>query len=266
VDVRPTVTSTSNAAVKAARRLARTNRRSGEPFLVEGPQAVREAVAHLRRLFVTEAAAGRHPDLVERAERSGADIIVVSEPVLESLADTVAPQGLIGVADLASADLDVVAGASSLIVVLWEVRDPGNAGTIIRTADAAGADAVVLAGDSVDPRNAKAVRASAGSLFHLPVAQVGEWQEVAAACRSAGLRLLAADARGTVRHTELDLTAGSALVFGNEARGLDAKVVDDCDLVARVPIHGAAESLNLAATAAVMLYEAARQRAVEVPA
>jgi RNA methyltransferase, TrmH family len=266
VDPRPTVTSTSNAAVKAARKLARTNRRSGEPFLVEGPQAVREALAHLRRLFVTEAAFGRDPELVEHAERAGVEIIAVSESVLGSLADTVTPQGVIGVADLPPADLRAVVGTASLIVVLWEVRDPGNAGAIIRTADAAGADAVVLAGDSVDPRNAKAVRASAGSLFHLPVVEVAEWQEVADTCRSAGLQLIAADARGAVRHTEIDLTAGSVLVFGNEARGLDVSVVADCDLVARVPIHGAAESLNLAATAAVILYEAARQRTVEVPA
>lgn len=260
MDARQTVTSTSNPAVKAARKLARANRRAGDAFLVEGPQAVREGIEHLRQLFVTPVAAGRNADLIDDAERVGVDVVLVTETVLGSIAGTVTPQGLIGVAELASVPLaDALAGAE-LAVVLWEVRDPGNAGTIIRTADAAGVDAVVLTGDSVDPRNGKAVRASVGSLFHLPVAEAPDWHEVAAACRARGMRLVAADAHGTVIHTELDLTQPTALVFGNEAHGLDAKVVADCDLVAKVPILGKAESLNLAATVAVMAYEAARQR------
>jgi RNA methyltransferase, TrmH family len=266
VDLPPTVTSTSNAAVKAARKLARPNRRREEPFLVEGPQAVGEALGHLQRLFVTEAAAQRAGELIARAERAGVEIMAVSDTVLAGLAQTVTPQGLVGVAELPPVAAGEVLDGASLVVVLWEARDPGNAGTIIRTADAAGADAVVLTGDSVDPRNGKAVRASAGSLFHLPVVELSDWHEAASACRAAGLRLIAADARGAVIHTDLDLTAPSAVVLGNEARGLDPKVVADCDLVLRVPIHGAAESLNLAATAAVVLYEAARQRVAGAPA
>jgi RNA methyltransferase, TrmH family len=256
----------SNAAVKAARKLARTNRRSGEPFLVEGPQAVREGLPHLRRLFVTEVAAQREASIVERAEAAGVPIVQVTEQVLGGLAETVSPQGMVGVAELAPAALTPTLEGASLVVVLWEARDPGNVGTVIRTADAAGADAVVLAGDCVDPRNGKAVRASAGSLFHLPVPEVADWDEVAHACRTAGLQLIAADARGAVTHTELDLSAPSAIVLGNEAHGLDGDVRTGCDVVARVPIHGAAESLNLAATAAIVLYEAARQRTAGVPA
>lgn len=260
MDARQTVTSTSNPAVKAARKLARANRRGATAFLVEGPQAVREGIGHLRQLLVTPAAAARNADLVDEAESAGVDIVLVTETVLGSIAGTITPQGLIGVAKLPAPPLTAALADARLAVVLWEVRDPGNAGTIIRTADAAGVDAVILTGDSVDPRNGKAVRASVGSLFHLPVAEVADWHEVAAACRARGMRLVAADADGTVTHTELDLTGPTALVFGNEAHGLDAKVVADCDLVAKVPILGRAESLNLAATVAVMAYEAARQR------
>ncbi len=260
MDARQTVTSTSNPAVKAARKLARANGRGADAFLVEGPQAVREGIGHLHRLFVTPAAAARNADLVDDAEAAGADIVVVTETVLGSIAGTITPQGLIGVAALADPPLADALSGADLAVVLWEVRDPGNAGTIIRTADAAGIDCVILTGDSVDPRNGKAVRASVGSLFHLPVAQVPDWHEVAAACRARGMRLVAADAAGSVTHTQLDLTEPTALVFGNEAHGLDAKVIADCDLVAKVPILGKAESLNLAATVAVMAYEAARQR------
>lgn len=261
MDARPPVTSTSNPAVKAARRLARAgSRRPGDAFLVEGPQAVREAVGHLRRLLVTDAALTREADLVAAAARAGAEVVPVAEPVLASVAGTVTPQGLVGIADLPEPDLAAALDGAALVVICWEIRDPGNAGTVVRTADAAGADAVVLAGDCVDPRNAKAVRASAGSLFHLPVVSECDWSAVVGACRARGLRLVAADAAGAAVHTELDLTAPTALVFGNEARGLDGKVAADCDVVARVPIAGRAESLNLAATVAVMAFEAARQR------
>jgi TrmH family RNA methyltransferase len=255
------VTSTSNPAVKAARKLARGPRRGDDAFLVEGPQAVREAGEHLLRLLVTESALEREPELVRDVEGRGAEVVVVSDEVLASVADTVTPQGLVGIASLAPADLGAALSGAGLVVVCWEVRDPGNAGAIIRTADAAGAGAVVLTGDSVDPRNGKAVRASAGSLFHLPVVVEPDWATVAGACRAEGLRLVAADASGGVLHTDLDLATPTALVFGNEARGLDGPVRDDCDVVARVPILGRAESLNLAATVAVMTYESARQRA-----
>lgn len=257
----PPITSTSNPAVKAARRLARVDgRRLGEDLLVEGPQAVREALEHLSRLFVTASAAEREAELVSAAHSRGTDVLIVSDGVLAQLAQTVTPQGLVGIGHLGEPGLQAALAGASLAVVLWQVRDPGNAGTIVRTADAAGADAVVLAGDCVNPRNGKAVRASAGSLFHLPVASEPHWPAVADACRAQGLRLVGADPAGAVAYTDLDLAEPTALVFGNEARGLDAEVAADCDVLAAVPILGRAESLNLSATVAVMAYEAARQR------
>ena len=153
-----------------------------------------------------------------------------------------------------------------LVAVLASVRDPGNAGTIIRTADAAGADAVVLSAESVDLYNPKCVRATTGSLFHLPVVVGSPVAEIVAAAHTAGLRVLAADGAGDADlDDELDsgrLAAPTAWLFGNEAWGLPAELRALADAVVRVPIHGKAESLNLAAAAAVCLYASARAQRV----
>ncbi len=258
-----TITSTDNPAVRAARRLARaTTRRRDDPFLVEGPQAVSEAAAHLERLFVNGRGAAQHGGLVARVRRAGVPVVEVTDPVLASLTGTVTPQGLVGVARLASPSLDDVLDALGLGVVLVEAADPGNAGAIVRTADAAGADAVVLTRGSVDPANAKAVRASAGSLFHLPVLRGAGLDDVLEGCRARGITTVATTASAPTLVTDVDLTGRCALLFGNEAHGLDTDVIGRCDRQVRVPIHGRAESLNLAATVAVVAYEAARQRDV----
>lgn len=257
-----TVTSVRNPAVKAARKLARSTRRSPSTgVLVEGPYAATEAVAYLERLFVTEAARQDHAGLVERAGARDVAVTTVSEEVCAAITTTVRSQGVVGVAHLPSPVLEDALRGARLVLVCFEVRDPGNAGAIVRTADAAGVDAVVFAGDSVDPRNPKAVRSSAGSLFHLPVVDRVTWPAVLTACREAGLRLLAADASAADRHTDVDLTVPTAIVTGNEAHGLDPRVQADCDAAVSVPILGGAESLNLAAAVAVLTYEAARQRA-----
>jgi TrmH family RNA methyltransferase len=156
--------------------------------------------------------------------------------------------------------LDGLPAAPRLVCVLAEVRDPGNAGTVIRAADAFGADAVATTSGSVDPQSPKAARAAAGSLFHLPVVAGVPWPDLRAALRERQLRLVGADphAPATVQAAPLD--EPMALVLGNEAHGLPPAVRDDLDLVVRVPLAGRAESLNLAAAAAVLLYEASRQR------
>jgi TrmH family RNA methyltransferase len=159
-----------------------------------------------------------------------------------------------------------LAGQPRLVAVLYGVADPGNAGTVIRVADAAGADAVLLAGDTVDPHNGKCVRASAGSLFHLPITRTRRSEDVLVACRNAGLRLVAADGYATADLDDAEdaLAQPTAWVFGSEAHGLPADVLAEVDEALRVPIHGRAESLNLATAAAVCLYATARaQRSTE---
>ena len=271
------ITSTRAPRVNAARRLGKRSFRAADrAFLVEGPQAVREAVHDPRQLvtelFVTGEAAARHAEIVAAARGGGVPVHHVSGEVLGALSQTVTPQGLVAVARFCDVPLDdALTPSSRLVVVLYAVRDPGNAGTAIRTADAAGADAVILADTSVDPYNGKCVRASAGSLFHLPIVSGAPLEQVAAAARAAGLALVAADGHADDDLDALidggDLAAPTAWLFGNEAWGLPAQARAVADRVVRVPIHGRAESLNLATATAVCLYASARaQRAAANPA
>jgi RNA methyltransferase, TrmH family len=255
--------------VKAARRLAKRSFRTRERrFLAEGPQAVREALARpgaVGEVFATRDGTGRNRDLERAARDQQVPWHIVAADVLASLAQTVTPQGVVAVCGFLDQPLsEVLRGSPSLVVVCASVRDPGNAGTVIRCADAAGAGAVVLAGSSVDPYNGKCVRASAGSLFHLPLTAGVPVPDAVSALRAAGLRVVAADGSGPTDLNEAEdagvLAGPTAWVFGNEAWGLPAEDAALADLVVRVPIFGRAESLNLATAAAVCLYASARSQ------
>lgn len=274
----PVLSNPRSERIRAARRLAgRSARVRAGAFLVEGPQAVREAVAGhtgrgrpgaVRDLFATSDGVTRHPRILEQASDKGIVVRHCTDEVLAELAETRTPQGLVAVCDLVGVPLQAaLRHPPRLVAMLASVRDPGNAGTVIRAADAAGAGAVVLTDASVDVHNPKCVRATAGSLFHVDVAAGVPLPEAVTALRAAGLTVLAADGAGD---TDLDdladlaasgtgpLTGPVAWVFGNEAWGLpvaDRALADD---VVRVPIHGRAESLNLATAAAVCLYASAR--------
>ncbi|GLX52112.1 RNA methyltransferase [Streptomyces hygroscopicus subsp. hygroscopicus] len=273
--VSPELISPRSARVAAARRLAKRNFRGKDRlFLAEGPQAVREAAAHeddgratLVELFATVEAAERYADIVGEARAVGARVHLASEEVIADISTTVTPQGLVGVCRFVDTPFeDILAARPRLVAVLAHVRDPGNAGTVLRCADAAGAEAVVLTDASVDLYNPKAVRASVGSLFHLPVAVGVPVEQAVERLKAAGVRILAADGAGD-RDLDEELDKGTmggptAWVFGNEAWGLPEETRALADAVVRVPIHGKAESLNLATAAAVCLYASARaQRA-----
>jgi TrmH family RNA methyltransferase len=236
-------------------------------FLAEGPQAVREALGGsaglITELFVTGPARSRHGDLVGAVVATGAAVHEVSGEVMAELAQTVTPQGLLAVCRFIDVPLaDLIAAEPRLVVVLANVRDPGNAGTVLRTADAAGAQGVIFADASVDPYNSKCVRSSAGSLFHLPVVLGISVSAAATALRGAGLTVLAADGSARPGLDDLDaagrLALPTAWLFGNEAWGLPAGLIALADEAVAVPIYGRAESLNLAAAAAVCLYASAR--------
>ncbi|MDQ1658270.1 MAG: methyltransferase, TrmH family [Cryptosporangiaceae bacterium] len=252
--------------VAAARRLTRRSRREAErKFLAEGPQAVREALAggYAEAVYGTPEAIARHAGLVSDAEAAGVAVSPVTESAMAGLSETVSPQGLVAVCGFLDVPLpDVLATGPRLVAVLAEIRDPGNAGTVLRTADAAGTAAVVFSDASVDPYNGKCVRATAGSLFHPRIVRGGLARDVIAALRDAGLRVLAADGGGEHDLDDLadsgELAAPTAWLFGNEARGLPGDLAALADARVRIPIHGGAESLNLAAAAAVCLYASAR--------
>jgi TrmH family RNA methyltransferase len=245
--------SSSNARLAAARRLTRrTARREAGRFLAEGAQAVRAALAAdaVEELFATAEAIARHPELTgDAAEISAKDAAALSE--------TVTPQGLVAVCRRIDMPVRSALEGARLVAVLVDAGDPGNAGTILRTADAAGADAVVLVG-GVDIYNGKAVRASAGSLFHLRVAVGADVADVL----GTDLITLATSSAGSVDLDDLvddaSLREPTAWLFGSEAHGLPDAILEAADRTVRVPIHGRAESLNLAAAAAVCLYASAR--------
>ena len=254
--------------VKAVRALSRRSVRSraGE-FLAEGPQAVREAVAFrpdlVRDVYVTPEAAERHAAIAEAARTADLWVHEVSPEVLAAMCDTESPQGIAAVCRVLDVPLDVVLAdlpPDALVCVLTNVRDPGNAGTVIRGADAAGADAVIVSDASVDVYNSKVVRSTVGSLWHLPVSLGASVPDILAALRGRGVRLLAADGAGTTLLHDADLSGSHAWVMGNEAWGLPREVRAACDDVVRVPIHGHAESLNLAMAATICLYASAEAR------
>lgn len=252
--------------IRAARKLIRRSARSKTGlFLAEGQQAVREAIEQgpdrVVELFVTDGP--QHHDLVAAADTAGIAVRYADDKALAGLSETVTPQGIVAVCRSVTVGLDqVLHSAPQLIAVLAEARDPGNSGTVIRCADAAGADAVVLSHGSVDPEGGKSVRASAGSIFHLPIAVGDPAAVVVQSLKDAGLTVLAADGAGDKElHDPMVpplLVHPTAWLFGNEARGLSADIRDLADHVVRVPIYGRAESLNLATAVTVCLYESAR--------
>jgi RNA methyltransferase, TrmH family len=245
------------AAVKLHRHVVR---RREQRFLAEGANLVQAATARglVRDVFVTEAAAQRHAQLIGAQQ---APVHLVTERAAKALSDTVTPAGLIAVCEPPQAQLaEVLAAAPTLVAVAVEISEPGNAGTLIRIADAMGAAAVIFGGSSVDPYNGKCLRASAGSIFSIPVLISREPGAVLDALRAAGLQLLATAVDGEVSLDDADALLGrpTAWLFGPESHGLPADVAAAADRRLRIPMRGGAESLNVAAAAAICLYQSAR--------
>ncbi|MGY1625113.1 TrmH family RNA methyltransferase [Geodermatophilus sp. SYSU D00965] len=249
-----------SARVAAARKLTRrAGRDAAGLFLAEGRQAVAEALADpagVREVFATAAAAAAHADLL-----AGTPVPVrpVTEKAAASLSETVTPQGLVAVCALRDVPADAVVNAPpSFTVALAELADPGNAGTVLRTADACGAGAVVFGAGSADPYGGKAVRSSAGSLFHVDVVRRASLPELLPRLQAAGATVLAADGGGEAALDEVAadgrLAGPVVWLFGNEARGVPGELAALADARVRIPMRGRAESLNLAAAAAICLY------------
>jgi TrmH family RNA methyltransferase len=258
------IDSPRNPRIVAARALRTVRgRREAEAFLAEGPHAVQAAVEasyDVREVFVTDVAADRDVALMRALAATGVSVHTVTDRALGAVAETNTPQGVVAVVGIPTAP--TLAAEPRLAAVLHECADPGNAGTIIRTADAAGADLVAVGDGSVDVWSGKCVRASAGSVFHLPLLTAGKTRDVVADLKLRGCQVLATAVDGELDLDELAASGGldraTAWLFGSEAHGLPRELTAAADRVVRVPIHGRAESLNLAAAAAVCLYASAR--------
>lgn len=263
------LTERSTRIVAAHKLLRRARRVETGEFLAEGAPAVSEAVAAeaanpgtVRELFLTEGAAARHTDLVRQAFAAGVEVTQVTDRAAAALTDAVTPQGMVVRCALPTTTVgELLAAGPRLLAVLVQTNDPGNTGTIIRLADAAGADGVIVAGNAADPFNPKAIRASAGSLFHLPVVAAPDPSSLIPELGAAGLSVLASTGHADLELGRADadgiLDLPTAWLFGSEAHGLPGSILAAADERIRIPIYGRAESLNLAAAAAVCLYASA---------
>jgi TrmH family RNA methyltransferase len=245
------------AAIKLHRHVGR---RRAARFLAEGPNLVEAAMRRnlVIEVFVTEAALSRFGPIL-----ADVPVHVVTDRAAKALSDTVTPVGLVAVCEVPSTSLaDVLADQPRLVAVAAEISEPGNAGTSIRIADAMGADAVVLAGNSVDPYNGKCLRASAGSIFAVPVVSEADAGDAVSALRTASLQVLATTVDGEVSLDDADLSGPTAWLFGPESHGLPAELAALADHRVRIPMSGGAESLNVAAAAAICLYQSAKAHRV----
>jgi len=245
------------AAVKLHRHVGR---RRAARFLAEGPNLVEAALRRglVSEVFATESASARFGAML-----TDVPVHLVTERAAKALSDTVTPVGLVAVCAVPEVALaDVIADRPRLVAVAVEISEPGNAGTLIRIADAMGADAVVLAGHSVDPYNGKCLRASAGSIFSIPVVSDADAAAVVGSLSDAGAQVLATTVDGGVSLDDASLSEPTAWLFGPEAHGLSTSLADMATHRIHIPMPGTAESLNVAAAAAICLYQSARARRV----
>ncbi|MGH3733214.1 MAG: TrmH family RNA methyltransferase [Acidimicrobiales bacterium] len=231
--------------------------------VLEGPDLVASALAagvEFEAIYVDAAQMSRQSfgELNESAARHGVRVFSLGSGVLESVADAATPQPVLAAVRLPVVEVEAIA-AEGLVLVLHDVRDPGNAGTLVRSADAAGATAVIFSGHSVDPCNPKTLRATAGSIFHLPVA-VGELEHTLASFSSRGVATYASIVRGGVDHRDIDYARATIVVVGNEADGLDEEAIALCDGAISISMAGSSESLNAGVAGSLIAFEAMWRR------
>jgi RNA methyltransferase, TrmH family len=255
-----------NHRVQRVRRLLRDPRarRTERAFVLEGPHLVDAAVSAGVPLEALYVAPGGDGALVERARAAGATVHTLAPGVVERVADAVNPQPLLAVAPLPGVDVGALRD-TSLVLVCVGLQDPGNLGTVVRSASAAGAAGVICCDGTVDPFSPKCVRASAGALFHVRLVAGKPAVEVLEELGSWGLRRLGARARGGLAHHRADLRGPTALVLGNESHGLAPDLEAVLDGILTIPMAPGVESLNVAAAASVLCFEAARQRDLMPP-
>lgn len=257
----------ANANVAAVRGLARQRkeRRSQGRFVVEGRKLVAElldSAISVEAVFAEEAAHDSSDirDLLSKAEAAGARVAVLEDGVIERLTATVSPQPIVAVASQPDTSWDALPADADFVVCVVDLNDPGNLGTLLRTASASGADAVVIAGSSVDAFSPKTVRASAGTLFDVALVVEADAEAALDALAERGLARLGTRMADAVPCHTADLTVPVAIVLGSEAHGLSAELGDRIDQWVSIPMPGRAESLNVAMAGTILVYETQRQR------
>ena len=257
------ITSVGNPQVKRIVQLnqkAKARREEGV-FVTEGLKMFMEAPSGMiEKVFLTETAA-RREDVRDKLKSDNLAFEMVSDPVFSHMSDTKTPQGVLALVHMPEWQTeDILNRRNPFFVILEDLQDPGNAGTIIRTGEGAGVDAVFLTRGSVDVTNPKVIRSTMGSIFRVPVIYVESVQALMSSFRSRGIRSYAAHLKGKRDYDQTNMTGGIAILIGNEANGLSDKAADEADRLIRIPMQGKVESLNAAMAAGILMYEAARQR------
>jgi len=258
------ITSVSNPRIKNVLALRKSGAgRESNIFLIEGKNLVESALdagVSIRDIYISEDFLKKGHEFGRRLAGSGTAVFEIAEHISRKLSDTESPQGIIAVVEYRVPSLDELSfGGTPFLVAVDRVQDPGNLGSIIRTTDAVGADALFLLPGSCDAFMPKVVRATTGSIFHVPIIRIGTAEFLNwLAKKNIALAGASADAAQTVFDSPLDRPL--AFVFGNEPQGLSTEIREAADLLVKVPIYGKAESLNVAAAASVCLYETRRQR------
>ena len=258
------LTSADNPLIKMIAGLNDKKNRDKEGlFYIEGrfnlEEAIKSNFAIKYILFTEESLLNELP---ASTALKNAELVLINTQILKKITQVDTPQGIIAAAEIPGTRADKLSlGKNPLIVIGDDIRDPGNAGTIIRSADAAGADAVVFSSNSADIYNPKVVRSTGGSIFHLPVVNGCDLKTfITGIKKEKGIKIIAGSAKGKMPYTKVDFTLPSAIIIGNEASGISKEIEALCDETAAIPIQGKAESLNAAVSCSIMLYEAVRQR------
>lgn len=258
------ITSLSNTAVKEAKLLKnRKNREEKQLFFIEGARFVEEAFeagAQLEAVFVSEEFKNIGSKLSDMIEKAACNKYTVTEKVFKEISDTDTPQGVLAVVKMQTNELSSADKGAGLFVVLDSVRDPGNMGTIIRTADAAGFSGVVACKGCVDVYNPKVLRSTMGSVFHIPVYTGLETVEAVRLIKAKGISVYASHLKGNSSIYDVNLASNAAIVVGSEAEGISDQTAGEADALVKIPMPGRAESLNASVAAAVMIFESVRQR------
>lgn len=260
------ITSSKNSQIKLIKSLKlKKNRREHGIYVVEGTKNVIEAVKSERSIeliIASEALLSTNIDLINNSFNK-VEVAIVSDQIFSSLVDTKSPQGILALVKYHKNKIDDLLNNNKLIMILDNIQDPGNLGTIIRTADAAGFSGVLLSQGCVDPFNPKVIRSSAGSIFNIPIVESEGIIQDINYLKSIGIKLYAAAADGDTVLYNLELNRSFAFVIGNEGSGIDNKIKQIADCIVSIPIKGAAESLNAAVSASIFMYESLRQRIVK---
>jgi len=263
------ISSFTNNRIKYLRSLYRTKyiRQEGK-FVLEGVRIIEEAIkedVNIEQVFYSDYLIRnqRGEELLAALKDGGIDAIEVDDEIIQQVADTESPQGIVAIVEQVNYSLaDILTGDNKLILIVDQVQDPGNLGTIIRTADAAGVDGVITTKGTVSLYNQKTIRATMGSLFRVPIYRASDLGELKNILDDSGVRVVVGDINGDKYHFEADYLPSTAIIVGNEGQGPRDELIEFADQLIKIPLVGDAESLNVAMAAGIMVYEAIRQRIV----